>query len=248
MRSIMIITFLVLSAWAAPEVEKVKDSNTSDLFKTSLILGVQLQPSYNSNNENEGFKKSTLYAKVNIDNRFSPKNNLFFLPSNYGMDLEYLGTPVEKNVTTPSAPTSFNDVSKTFQAIAYASVNLVTISEGSQIGLLGQYGLMTRDIKDQNENTINGHFGVGLEYVYSDLSKESYNKQYPIGKFSIVRRKYDFFAGKEGAWRTVADFEYKRGIYLIGFNANMGDREDTMFLKFGIVKALEEVGAFFFPK
>lgn len=242
----------------------LKNETSSDIFDTSLVLGVQLQPSYNNNNENEGFNHSTFYAKINIDNRFEQNNNIeklyfSFPPSNYGIDLEYLGTPVEHNATAPvsitSAPKNFNDVSKTFQGMVYTSLPFYNFNQASQIGLLGQYGFMTRDLKDQNENTINTYWAVGLEYVYSDLLSPSlkpgstiYNKRYPKAKFNFVRRQYDFFAGRQDTYRTVMDFEYKVGAFLLGFNANIGGEESTMYLKFGIVKSMDDIASFFFTK
>jgi len=249
-------------------VNNMLSDGSPDLFDTSLILGVQLQPSYNNSNENEGFNHSTLYAKLNIDYRADEKckcadnwfcNAGYILPSNYGMDLEYLGTPVEHNVTDPasatSTPTSFNDVSNTFQTTVYASCNIYRFTTGSELGLLAQGGLMTRDKKDQYENTINKYYGFGAEYVYSDLllpnykpDNKSYNKRYPKAKISLVRRKYDYFAGEEDTWRTILDFEYKIGVLMLGFNANTGEKQDTMYLKFGLVKSYGEIVDFFTTK
>lgn len=248
-------------------VNNMLPDNSLEIFDTSLILGVQLQPSYNDSNENEGFNHSTLYAKINIDTRFGdrlkkqgyvPCKLFSLLPSNYGIDLEFLGTPVENNATAASVtstPASFSDVSNTFQTTVYGSWNIYNYGHGSEIGLLVQGGFMTRDKKDQYENTINKYYGFGAEYVYSDListvykpGTKSYNKRYPKAKISVVRRKYNYFAGEEDTWRNVLDFEYKIGVFLLGFNANMGGKQDTMYLKFGLVKSPGDIIDFFTTK
>lgn len=237
----------------------------AELFDINLILGVQLQPSYDSNGTSKGFNHSTLYAKINIDSRFGDglgRNGnksgwTLFSMYNFGIDLEYLGTPVENNETSVTAqPTGFNDVSNTFQTIVYGGTGLYHVRAGSDISLLAQVGGMSRDKKDQNENTINKFYGGGIEYVYSDLITKTYypsdstlyNKRYPKAKISLVYRRYDFFAGAEDVDRAVMDFEYKIGTLLVGFNANVAGVNDTLYLKFGFVKSVDDLVAFFTTK
>ena len=236
---------------------------TPELFDINLILGVQLQPTYDDNGSTKGFTHSTLYAKINIDARFGTKNTLstagWLGPCSAGIDLEYLGTPIDTNstdnVNITNKPKSFNDVTNTFQATIYGSFDLYHLGNGSDIGLITQIGGLSRDEKDVKENNTLNHFvSGGLEYVYSDLitktylPKDSYlyNKKYPKAKFQLLYRYYNAH-GKNKKFRAgISDFEYKYDSFLFGFNGTFGTKtNDTMYLKFGFVKSADDFLEFF---
>jgi hypothetical protein len=225
--------------------EKKQGEPKKEIWNSTILAGTQFLPDYSEEGKNNGLNKTRLNISLNLNSRWKTKKGLVLAS---GITVEMLGTGVVKkdSSSTTNMPTKFSDVSQTIDSNFYFVVvpkGILASGTGSELGVIGKAGIITRDTTAYDESTLNKYGAVGLQYVYyHEFDKKKGYINYPDGSLSIVKAWYNDYSGYSNARRTVIDAEYKLINdlpFFFGGHANIGKGADEFYLK---LSAKIEVG------
>ncbi len=258
----IVLVFMLSLGVSAMDVNDTIGTNKEDekgLWHSTLDIGLQILPDYNENGENQGFNKSRMFANINFDSRWIDDNASFFYLTNVGIDMKLLGTANNDVNRTASIPSSFNNISDTLDlSIYYQFVpNLKWFKIGntrnifSEIGFITHFGIRSRKEKSINNDTVDTYADIGVKYSFFRENPYSDNKGMAKGlpDFYIggYYRQYSDYNGFNST-RYIIDFKYKvlpHSNFFLGAEANLGDKDDELYLTLTFRNDIEKLFSFF---
>ena len=276
-----------------PQLKQEEVVSTGRII-SSFELGLMRLPDY-ADGENNGFTDTRAYFDGTIDGRFEFEDagmvvNTTFATSFYGGGgfKDDANTSDDGGTTTDDRgfPTSFDEVSDTIDAnfslrlssykcywddddvnvILQALSCISASSDGkSSLGLIARYGFENKDVRTDEQDTVNDYFGWGLEYrSYRDKIQPGTNR-IPDFVVSYVRSEYEEYGliksmpdcdvkvdgcliPHEDATRHIVKLSYRLvddKPFFLGFRLNGGRGPDEYGLTLGIRKSAYDILGFF---
>ncbi len=215
-------------------------------------------PEYNEEGDNQGFKESNFFAHFGLDNRalFEPdkETDRWFPSFHTGVSVDFLSanivncnssadgvepdcTPDGKNIDD----LSFNDVADTVNASVYLWLHFLQSRSGrSEVGIGGRCGMQSRERLEEDRDSINDFYTLGLHYVFNDFKdlNKKYHSKFRNGMPRFVLEGsaiwYEDYAGlgrPDARVLVLGAYRVKESLPVyIGIAVNGGDGPDEIAL------------------
>ncbi len=225
--------------------DELQDIATGKPYYSLLALGMTLMPKYSPSGDNEGFKETSFFGLLKLDNRWGLSRR-WTLQS--GIDVAFYSAPVsacatgeqqnaEEDCAAQEVDVSslkFTDISNTLNAAIYSHA-LVRIAGQWEVGPSGRYGVTSREKVTRSGDSVSRYFLLGAELVLNDfLDRNSYKNGLPRFSFNLgVGESEDFAGSGVASTRVVAVANYRvfdNQPVFVSLLVNGGEGPDTLAL------------------